>query len=91
MATNPLLSLQFSKDPTSCLAEFRLAIEALAGSLCVDAFEGGLASRHLHLTDAEYVILYPRLLIGARERIDRPVMPDGDGTPGQFALYREKT
>ena len=63
---NPLLSVKFDEDPMGRYHEMKVAMETLAGTLCCELFDNGLAGQGIHLSDAEY-----RRQFGEEERPTR--------------------
>ena len=84
--SNPLMSVVFEKDPTGKYKLFKTAIEAYAGTLCVELYEHGLAGQGLHLSCTEYATLHNG---DERPIVERPVKPLATATKVAFELYKE--
>jgi hypothetical protein len=83
---NPLLTVRFDSDPTGKYKEFKIAMETLAGSLCTDIYEHGLAGMGAHLTCTEFASKYPG---DDRPTFSKPIKPANTATKVQFELYKE--
>jgi hypothetical protein len=83
---NPLLAVRFDSDPTGKYKEFKIAMETLAGSLCTEIYEHGLAGMGAHLTCTEFASKYPD---DDRPTFSKPIKPANTATKVQFELYKE--
>ena len=83
---NPLLTVQFDEDPMGRYHDMKVAMETLAGTLCCDLFDNGLAGQGIHLSDAEY-----QRQFGEEERPTRtrPNPPPQTATKMVYSLYKE--
>ena len=78
---NPLLSVKFDEDPSERYHEMKVAMEILAGTICCDLFDTGLAGQGVHLLDTEYVRQRPTKA--------RPTQPAQTAAKIVYGLYRE--
>lgn len=83
---NPLLEVRFDQDPTGKYKALKIAMETLAGSLCTDIYEHGLAGMGAHLTCTEFATKHPGI---ERPEISKPIKPAATATKVAFELYKE--
>ena len=83
---NPLLEVRFDQDPPGKYKALKIAMKTLAGSLCTDIYEHGLAGMGAHLTCTEFATKHPGI---ERPEISKPVKPAATATKVAFELYKE--
>ena len=83
---NPLLTVKFDEDPMGKYHEMKIAMETLAGTLCCELYDTGLAGQGIHLSDMEYLRQFGE---DERPTRDRPTQPPQTATKMVYSLYRE--
>ena len=86
MSDNPLMAIKFGEDPKGRYRAMKIAMEALAGSLCCELFDNGLAGQGIHLSCEEYAIIHPD---EERPVKERPVHPAPTATKVVYSMYKE--
>ena len=83
---NPLSTVKFDEDPTANYHDMKVAMETLAGTLCCETYDTGLAELGVHLSDSEYLRQF-----GVEERPtrERPTQPPNNATKMVYSLYKE--
>ena len=86
MSDNPLMAIKFGDDLKGRYRQMKIAMEALAGSLCCELFDNGLAGQGIHLSCEEYATIHP----GEERPVEeRPVHPAPTATKVVYSLYKE--
>ena len=83
---NPLIDVKFDTDPTGKYKDLKIAMETLAGSLCTDIYEHGLAGMGVHLTCTEFA---EKNTDQERPVFERPTRRATTATKVAFELYKE--
>jgi hypothetical protein len=86
MSDNPLMAIKFGEDPKGRYRAMKIAMEALAGSLCCELFDNGLAGQGIHLSCEEYAIIHPD---EERPVKERPIHPAPTATKVVYSMYKE--